>query len=356
MTDHQPHIVPGALHIHTTYSPDSTGSVPDIVAAARHNGLQWIILTDHNTRDAAPYTGWHDGVFVAVGNEITPTHNHLLALDVEAVIDPELPPQDMFDVLYERGGLGIIAHPDDCVTNKVKKRSYEWEDWSIDGPRSRDGQTVGIELWNLFSDWGTQLTPMNKYLNFFFIRRGLRGPTQRTLAWWDRLNMGGKRTFGVAGVDAHAMKHRAPWGGTIEVFSYQRTFATLTNYLLLDEPLSADSATAHQQIHTALRQGRLYFANRLDGDPPHPPLVATRGSNCWHMGDSPSLSEGTITLSANTGPRTMLRLIHNGSLLAAATESLRHRADMPGVYRLEAYHQSGRPWLYTNPIYLRVRP
>jgi hypothetical protein len=354
MSEHQLHIAPGALHIHTHYSPDCNGLVPDIVAAARRNGLQWIIITDHNSREAHPYAGWNEGVFVVVGNEITPPYNHLLALDVEQVIDPEQSPQAIFDELYQQGGLGIIAHPDDCMTNKVKRRSYEWQDWSVDGPSIRNGDTVGIEVWNLFSDWGTHLTPMNKYVHFFFIRRGLRGPTQRTLAWWDRLNMSGKRTFGVAGVDAHAMQHRAPWGGTIEVFSYQRTFATLTNYLLLDAPLSDDNATAHRQLHTALRQGRLYFANRLDGDPPRLPLVATRGSRCWHVGDSPSLAEGTVTLTATTGPRTLLRLMHNGSLLAAGTGSLRHRADMPGVYRLEACHHSGRPWLYTNPIYLRV--
>ena len=61
---------------------------------------------------------------------------------------------------------------------------------------------------------------------------------EHVLAWWDRLNMAGKRTFGVGGVDAHAIKKRAPWG-EVEVFGYKWTFSTLTNYLLLPEPLGS---------------------------------------------------------------------------------------------------------------------
>ena len=57
-----------------------------------------------------------------------------------------------------------------------------------------------------------QLTQRNKVALVLAPHLGLTAPTADTMAWWDRLNMQGKRTFGVGGVDAHAFKQRAPWG------------------------------------------------------------------------------------------------------------------------------------------------
>jgi len=253
---------PGALHMHTLYS-DGTGTVEHLARSARDAGLRWIVITDHDTLEGKPFEGWLDDVLVIVGHEITPDRNHFLALNVDEVIPNTLAPQDFVDAVYDRGGFGIIAHPDERVANDFKD-IYRWDDWQIDGPRQRDGRPVGIELWNVMSDWGEQLTKRNKELLFFFPQMGLTGPTHATLAWWDRLNVAGKRTFGVGGVDAHAFKKRAPWG-EVEVFSYTWIFGTLTNYLLLREPLACDSRVATHQVYGALAEGRLYFVNRLDG-------------------------------------------------------------------------------------------
>jgi hypothetical protein len=259
----------------------------------------------------------------------------------------------MFDQVYAEGGFGIIAHPDDRTVNRVKRKTYAWQDWSIDGPGNRRGnQPVGLELWNLMSDWASSLTPVTKYINFFFMQRELRGPTSSTLAWWDRLNIAGKPTFGVAGLDVHAMRHRLFGLITIEVFSYRRAFQTLTNYLVLQEPLHANPQRARQQVFDGLIQGRLFFLNRLDGDIAGIPLVATRGDERWSSGDMPSLAGGPITMLADVERQASIRLLHNGRLVCCGTRSLGHTVNEPGVYRLEAYHRSGRPWLFTNPIYV----
>lgn len=348
-----PYIYPGALHIHTEYSHDCETPVSNIVAAAHDTGLHWIIITDHDTLGGLHEQGWQHDVLVIVGHEITPEHNHFLALDVDTLVDKRQHPQDFVDEVYARGGFGIIAHPDDRVVSAVKKKCYTWDDWSIHGPRTRNGHTVGIELWNLLSDWGSQLTPSNKYRNFFFMRHCLRGPTADSLTWWDTLNMNGKRTFGVAGVDAHAMKRRAPWGGTVEVFSYQRSFRSLTNYLVLDTPLDSDANRARVQVLTALKQGRSFFANRLDGEAQDFVFTVSRGNEQWGIGDSPSLAGGRLKLFADMGCNATLCLIHNGSLHTKAHRGLCVCLDQPGVYRLEGYHRSGRPWLFTNPVYVR---
>ena len=50
------HYIPGALHMHTSYS-DGSGSVEDLAHAARAAGLRWIIITDHDTLAGQRYEG-----------------------------------------------------------------------------------------------------------------------------------------------------------------------------------------------------------------------------------------------------------------------------------------------------------
>ncbi|HMQ32412.1 MAG TPA: CehA/McbA family metallohydrolase [Chloroflexaceae bacterium] len=339
---------PGALHIHTVYS-DGTGTFPEVIAAARDAGLRWIIVTDHDSLEGRPYAGWHGGVLVIVGHEITPDRNHYLALGVEQVVDRAQPPQQFIDEVYTRGGFGIIAHPDERVRNDFKE-IYRWDDWTVDGPRQRAGRPAGIELWNLMSDWGENLTPGNRYLHFFVPSLGLQGPTPATLAWWDRLNMLGRRTFGVFGVDAHAFKHRVPWG-EVEVFPYRWMFDTLTNYLLLDAPLSADAATATRQVYAALGEGRSYMVNRREGAAPGIVFAARRGAERYAIGDSAEIGPGPLLLEADVGRDAFVRLIADGEVITSGVRRVRQSVAEGAVYRLEAY-VGGKPWLFTNPIYV----
>lgn len=343
-----PFVYPGALHIHTSYS-DGAGSFPEVIAAARSAGLRWIIVTDHDTLAGRGYAGWHDGLLVIVGHEITPPRNHFLALGLDEVIDSTLPPQQFVDEVYARGGFGIIAHPDERVVNSFKD-NYRWDDWTIDGPRQRAGRPVGIELWNLMSDWGESLTRTNRFLHYFVPALGLRGPTPATLAWWDRLNMLGRHTFGVFGVDAHAFRHRVPWG-EIEVFPYRWMFGTLTNYLLLDRPLSADHEVATHQVYAALGEGRSYAVNRLDGAAPAIIFTARRGAEHYTMGDTTEIEPGPLLFAADVGRDAYVRLIADGEVLTSGVRRLRQSVAEGAVYRLEAY-VGGKPWLFTNPIYV----
>ncbi|MFN8477534.1 MAG: CehA/McbA family metallohydrolase [Kouleothrix sp.] len=342
------HYYPGALHMHSTYS-DGSGSVEDLIRAAQAAGLRWIILTDHDTLAGQPYEGWHSNLLVIVDHEITPDRNHFLALNVDEVVDNTLAPQDFVDAVYARGGFGIIAHPDEHLKNDFKD-IYRWDDWSVDGPRERAGRPVGIELWNHLSDWGEHLTRRNKELMYFFPHLALHGPTAETLAWWDRLNMQGKRTFGVGGIDVHAIKRKVPWG-TIEVFPYQWTFGTLTNYLLLDEPLATDAHTAIHQVYGALAAGRSYFINRRDGVCPQLVFHALRGDQHFPIGSTARLSDGPLLLAVDAGSPADLRLIGDGRIVARSNRAFRYEVREPGVYRLEGYRHK-RPWLFSNPIYI----
>lgn len=348
MQTYMPYMYPGALHIHTTYS-DGTGTISEIAAAAREAGLRWIIVTDHDTLKGKPEEGWYDDVCVLVGHEITPLDSHYLALNVDQVVSRVLPTQKYIDQVYTQGGFGIIAHPDDHLEDK-SKGVHPWDDWSIAGPSEHEGHTGGLEIWNVMSDWRSKRTPENRTVLITEPQQALTGPTPAVLAWWDRLNLEGRRTFAIGGLDVHATKERLGSEPVI-VFPYLWMFGTLTNYVLLDAPLSNDIAQARSQIYQALRQGRSYFVNRLDGTPPALPFRATCGDQHAYPGDTLELSAGTITLYAMGDTTSELRLIHNGEVLISVSEELEYRIEQPGVYRLEGY-RSKRAWLYTNPIYV----
>ena len=63
----------GAVHIHTRYS-DGSGGMGEIIEAAQRAGLDFIVISDHNKLDAKydGWEGWHDGVLVIAGAEVTP--------------------------------------------------------------------------------------------------------------------------------------------------------------------------------------------------------------------------------------------------------------------------------------------
>jgi predicted metal-dependent phosphoesterase TrpH len=76
----------GAIHIHSTYS-DGSGTVDEIIKAAQEVGLDYIVLTDHNTMRARKEgkEGWHDKTFLLVGAELNDKRNlnHYLALGID---------------------------------------------------------------------------------------------------------------------------------------------------------------------------------------------------------------------------------------------------------------------------------
>jgi len=133
------------------------------------------------------------------------------------------------------------------------------------------------------------------------------------------------------------------------VFDYTWIFGTLTNYLLLPEPLSSDPHAAIHQVYGALAAGRSYFVNRLDGDCPELRFHAARRGAQWTIGDCASLHHGPLTFLADVGCDAQVQLIRNGRIDARGIRALRQTVAQPGVYRLEGYWK-GRPWLYTNPI------
>ncbi len=345
------HVYSGALHLHSVHS-DGTGTIPEIARAAQQAGLRWIIITDHNTLAGRPEQGWYDDLLVLVECEVTPPRDHFLAMELDELVDHTKPPQEFIDDIYSAGGWGVIAHPDERTDNELKQ-PYNWTDWTVDGPSDRHGKRVGIELWNWMSDWAEQLTPRSKHLKFFLPRLWVRGPTAATLAWWDRLNMEGKRTFGTGDLDSHATYVRG-LGRVWEMFPYLYLFRTITNYLWMPEPLSRDFETARRQVLDAIGAGHLWFANRHYGNAEQVVFFGDVAGRHTCVGDQVML-DGTadappIVFHARA-PRSAMRLLCDGQITAQGWDGLTLATNRPGVYRIEA-RRWRQPWLYSNPIFV----
>ncbi|HBH97379.1 MAG TPA: hypothetical protein DDX89_06305 [Candidatus Omnitrophica bacterium] len=331
--------VAGALHIHTTYSHDAHGTFEDVVRAANAQQLDYVILTEHNTLQPLREgkQGWHGAVLVLIGTELSTRGGHYLALNVTEEIDRhQLTTQQIIDEVARQGGLGFIAHP------YFKKG--RWKDWTVRG-------FTGIEAYNVAHDtldenklrlalWTLTAPPEPFYLSI------IDRPYDPLRAWDELVARHGK-VVGIGATDAHEFHL---WG--LKFAPYDIMFQMVRTHLLVPStPLTPDL------VYEALRQGHAYWELALVAD-------AQRGVRFFAhdgqrvlgvMGDEIRL-EPNLHLTAILPQPALLTLFKDGQAIATASEkSWDVAVSDPGAYRLEA-SLNGKPWLFTNPIYVRPAP
>ena len=103
------------LHIHTTYSWDSTSTVSSVLKyAAYHTDLDVIAITDHDKIDGALRAmdlAPSYGIDVIPGVEVTTLEGHILALFVCQAIPSGLSVEETVLRTVELGGLCVVPHP-----------------------------------------------------------------------------------------------------------------------------------------------------------------------------------------------------------------------------------------------------
>jgi predicted metal-dependent phosphoesterase TrpH len=122
------------LHIHSSYS-DGTQSIPEILAhIAVHTALNVLAITDHDSilgaleaRKLAP----RYNLEAIVGEEVSTARGHLLALFIHKLIPPGLSISETVKHVHGQGGLAILAHPLDRLSNSPLRHWPQptWEDW-----------------------------------------------------------------------------------------------------------------------------------------------------------------------------------------------------------------------------------
>ena len=341
----------GAFHIHTDYSYDGNTDIKDVVAAARRAGLSFMVVTDHFRLDAKKdgWEGWHDGVFVLVGEEISPRFSHYLAFGIN---DPVIAwqkksrPQEYIDAVNAQGGFGLIAHPDHTGTKTFGVKDYPWKDWSVKG-------YTGVSVWDLMTDWQEKLVSLPAAIfAYFFPSFALSGPKKVTLSRWDEFNKTGK-VAGYGEIDNHNSK-KIFFGMNFWIFPFDYAFKTIRTHILLDEPLSGIKEAAVNQIQNAVKSARMYIAQEYWHGSKGFEFRIYSADGSASSGQALKLSGGPTLAEIKLPVRGLIKLICDGRVISeTAGRRLQFEVTRPGVYRAEAYQKiffGWKPWIFTNHI------
>jgi hypothetical protein len=352
MTRAQPHDVSCVIHVHSTYS-DGTATVAEIASAARAVSVGAVLLTDHDSREAARrgLERWHEDVLVLVGHEVTTPRGHLLAFGTEQEIDHRgIGELEICERLRCAGGFGFAAHPF-SKGGKMSRTVIRPHPWSA----LEECIDCGIEVWSLFTDTAERWP--NPAAAWRFLRdpeRRLDGPPRANLDRWDRL-CSVRRVPAIGGLDAHQSGIRIA-GRVLSPVPNERYFRLLRTHVLLDGPLTGRFADDRAAVYEALREGRCYLA--LDALAPASGFdyyaSAPDGRTVEMGGEAPL---GQWTLRAHVPRPAQLRLLVGGrTVLETTGPELTYVVDRAGVYRVEARLPGphGRLWVVSNPIYLRA--
>lgn len=315
----------GAIHIHTKFS-DGTGNVDEISKAAKSAGLDWIVITDHNSLEVEE--GIINGVCVIKGEEISPqTSDHYVALGIKNLILPDNNPQKYIDEVRWQGGFGFAAHPDEADFRKNSAKPIKWSDKSI--------VPDGVEIWNWFSDWADNYDETNIFkviYSYIFRHNIIKGPHIETLKWWDDLNKKSNEIVpAIGGVDAHALKI-SKYILPVTVFPYKPSFRTLTNIITLKEKMSECFEEQKNVILNSLRSGNNLIINR-------------------HVRDEiPFINVKEKTVFIKLSRKSNIRIIRYGECVYDdVSKDLDFKTPESGKYRIEIYWKN-MPWIYSNPI------
>ncbi len=340
------HDYPGVLHLHSHYSHDSSGSITQILRVARRHRFRFLVLSDHDTFQAARdgWEGWHEGVLLLVGAEISLPRGHLLVFGVPQTTAEQIVAirhgevQPVVDLVNQNGGLGILLYP--FLPNSKQR----WRYWKASG-------ITGLEVWNTFSniEKDGKLTLLRGFLvsrlSFPAALSALTKRPAEALRQWDELNAR-STVIGTCGTDSHG-----------KYFPYEQELPTLITHLVTKQTFAGKMKPDAQLIFACLRRQNFYFSN----DSLYPAAgfrflarqqdrVAGLGENLALVSGEPAQFVGAVPYKGPIG----WHLYRDGRpVWQGKGASMDYRASAPGRYRVEvSYGSPPRPWIFSSPIYL----
>jgi hypothetical protein len=375
------------IHAHSYLSHDSRGKPEEIIAAAKKAGVRVVFMTDHYTPDrhflSAALRGVHDGVLFIPGSELS---QGLLTFRM----DHAQWPADAADAavlasLNAAGGVGFVAHPEGRTNWDLPFAGMEIYNTHADAVDHRSAGLPSAEGASGLAAWLGLLEGAQRYPRELF--GSIFDPPTANLAVWDRLNRS-RHVVGIAGNDSHQNVGVTVLGGEegrlevvdalgktiarprardlplllfggepapgqpllkVQLDPYEVSFGYVSTHLMT-------RAVTEPACFEALLHGRCYVAFDWLADPTGFRFTGRSGRHRREMGDE---THGTINLEIESPLPAELRLLRDGEEIARESGTrLEREVHEPGAYRAEAWLDvagESRPWIYSNPIYLRGR-
>lgn len=374
------------LHAHSAFSHDSRSKIEEIVAGAKAAGVQAILFTEHPAdhydyfRDG--HRGMNDGVLLIPGAET----GGFLAYPTRSIQQEKTEtPQQFADLVRRDDGMIFLCHLEERM------------DWQITG-------LTGSEIYNTHADVKDEakfMSSIRSPLGIVALLPALQKYPQELfgsildypadyLKRYDELCQVAPHT-GVAGDDSHhnqgvravlqengkvlvedrlgekvaeldptkisllkgLVGNKKPGDVVLEVDldPYERSFRHVSTHLLMPE-------LNEKAIGSALREGRAYVAFDWLCDPTGFVFQAVHGGKTFPMG-SQLVDPTGLKLQVATPLPGIIKVLRNGKVVREdRTRSLEQEVSEEGNYRVEVWlNLAGelRPWILSNPIYIRPK-
>jgi hypothetical protein len=323
----------GVFHVQSTYSHDSQASLDFIRASARKAGLDFVVVTDHNTLEGMEHykkAGDFSSPLLIFGNEISTVDGHLIALGVHEPTPGDRTSENLINWIHRQGGYAVLAHP----TGKKKP----WINWQVQ-------DWDGMEVYNFADDFyrGNKIKIVVKAIFLSpdsFLSRTVKVPRESLKVWRSELKSRPVAAFG--GANAHLKVKLAGW--TPENFLlYLKSVTTYVYAESLDEKAILD----------ALGKGRSFMALEALGSAKDFSYLIKTGQAVYGPGEHVKL-ETPAALSVMLPKEARIELYRSGELLKEADgNELKTVLEQPGTYHVEVY-AGKKLWIYSNPIYVET--
>jgi hypothetical protein len=372
------------LHVHSAFSHDSRGTIEEIVAAAKEAGVRVILFSEHPASGYDYFLDGHrglkDGVLLIPGAET----GGFLAFPRQSIQNSKTDtPQAFADLVRSTGGLVFLCHLEERM------------DWDI-------RNLTGTEIYNSHADVKDEirfLASLRSPLAMLNLQRMVKQYPQEVygalldypadyLKRYDQFCQQAPHT-GVAGNDSHhnqgyrakiidngsvlvedvlgkrivaldptllpplkllvAGKKPGDLIFELDLDPYVRSFRHVSTHLLMKE-------VNEVEVRQALTSGRAFVAFDWLADPTGFVYRADRGGEGWSIGSEVPFAND-LHLRAEAPLDARIKLVCDGQIvLDQSGPGFEFLVAKPGVYRVEAWLNvagEDRPWILTNPIYVR---
>jgi hypothetical protein len=375
------------LHVHSSLSHDSRGSIQEIVAAAKKVGTSVLMFTEHPADHYDYFKEGHhgrkDGVLLVPGAE---TQGFLVFPKQSLRGLKAGSPQEFSDLVRRGNGLTFLSHLEERM------------DWNIRG-------LTGTEIYNTHADFKDEKNlhaalrkPLWLLSVFDLFRKypqeafsALQDYPADYLKRWDQLcetapltgvaandshqNVGlvirmkdkdtagfedalGKKLFELplAALEAVSISGKGKKAGDVLVQArldpYENSLRHVGTHLLLKD-------LSEKSVWEALEAGRAFVAFDWLADAAGFDFSARSGQNRYEMGSRLTFTSGLKVQAVAPLPVTW-KLLRQGKIVVETKgRKLAAPIPQPGNYRVEAWLDvAGEPmiWILSNPVYVRPNP
>lgn len=356
----------GVLNVHSHLSLGS-GSVQQIVSAARSAGQDFVFLTDLNYFEI-PYAleGYIGSTLLFTGGKYSYLDSRLLFYSPkdfhlgDKIGEVQTALADLLSQKpgYAQDQLLILAHP--------FKSGFSWSGeipTNLDGLEVVNLKSLSLRAWEsskLSVIWSLLIYPFNSKLALV---RLFNEPTE-DISLFDQISEQ-RRFFLYSGAEASA--RAAPLPHVYLRFpSYQKNFELFSNHILLKSELTGHFKNDKLKIFSALKNGQFYVSFDLLGDPKGFTAFLEDGRKNHPMGSQVRFSKNLfLRAQIPTAPSDFFEVVvyRNGLRYETVNDAeLRLPITEPGTYRIQVRVSPYLPlpdgkkwitWIYTNPFFIR---